>query len=208
MDEVKKPAGDSTIKIRRATKNKFDELYGESGFANASMFMDELLEHWEYPIKENKELKDKEQQLKEVGSKMAERTAEIENLKKDVTQRDAVIEDLKKQITTLNQQLADQDSSHHAAIEELNAGYTSKREKALKDHILVPVTPLDRKCLEWMTDRERKERKRNDITVENFFMYVVKEMLIKGNKWSVDCVPDKVIRQFEQELKGKDNGDE
>lgn len=208
MDEVKKPAGDSTIKIRRATKNKFDELYGESGFANASMFMDELLEHWEYPIKENKELKDKEQQLKEVGSKMAERTAEIENLKKDVTQRDAVIEDLKKQITTLNQQLADQDSSHKAAIDELNAGYTSKREKTLKDHILVPVTPLDRMCLEWLAERERNERKRDDITVEIFFMYVVKEMLIKGNKWSVDCVPDRVIRQFKQELKLKDNGNE
>ena len=205
---MKKPAGDSTIKIRRATKNKFDELYGESGFANASMFMDELLEHWEYPIKENKELKNKEQQLKEVGSKMAERTAEIENLKKDVTQRDAVIEDLKKQITKLNQQLADQDSSHKAAIDELNAGYTSKREKTLKDHILVPVTPLDRMCLEWMTDRERNERKRNDISIEHFFMYVVREMLIEGNKWSIPCVPDYKIREFEKIIKEKENGNE
>ena len=208
MDEERKKGADTTIKIRRATKDKFDDLYSESGFANTSMFVDELLEHWEYPIKKNKELEEKEQQLKELGSEMTVRTAKIENLKKDVTQRDAVIEDLKKQITTLNQQLADQDSSHKAAIDELNAGYTSKREKTLKDHILVPVTPLDRMCLEWMTERERKERKRNDISIEHFFMYVVREMLIEGNKWSFPCVPDSKIREFEKIIKEKENGNE
>lgn len=208
MSEEPKKGADTTIKIRRATKDKFDELYGESGFANTSMFVDELLEHWEYPIKKNKELEEKEKQLKELGSKMAERTAEIESLKKNVTERDNHINELKMQIDTLYQKLSDQESSHKSAIDELNAGYTSNREKTLKDHLLVPVSQLDRKCLEWLAERERNERKRDDITVEIFFMYVVKEMLIKGNKWSVDCVPDRVIRQFKEELKLKDNGNE
>lgn len=208
MDEEKRKSGDTTIKIRRATKDKFDDLYSESGFANTSMFVDELLEHWEYPIKKNKELEEKEKQLKELGSKLDANAKEIEDLKKELSLRESMIDDKNNLIASLNKKLEDQDNNHHAAIEQLNAGYTSRREQTLKDHILVPVTPLDRKCLEWMTDRERKERKRQDISVEHFFMYALKEMLIKGNKFSIDCVPDKVIKQFEQEIKGKENGNE
>lgn len=208
MDEEKRKSGDTTIKIRRATKDKFDDLYGESGFANTSMFVDELLEHWEYPIKKNKELEEKVKQLKELESKLDSKGKEIEDLKKELSLHESMIEDKNNLIASLNKKLEDQDNNHKAAIDELNAGYTSKREKTLKDHILVPVTPLDRMCLEWMTERERKERKRNDISIEHFFMYVVREMLIEGNKWSFPCVPDSKIREFEKIIKEKENGNE
>ena len=48
---------------------------------------------------------------------------------------------------------------------------------------------------------EKKERKRTDITPEVFFMYTLSEMLIKGNKFSIKCVPDSVIEKFKKELK-------
>ena len=76
-----------------------------------------------------------------------------------------------------------------------------EKEQTSKSHILVPISPLERKCLEYLTERERKNRRRTDITPPVFFMYVLSEMLIKGNKFSIDCVPDSVIAKFEKELK-------
>ena len=64
MEEIKKKSTDTTIKISRATKEKWDEIYNDSGFANQSMFMDELLERYYYPIKENKDLAEKINDLK------------------------------------------------------------------------------------------------------------------------------------------------
>ena len=66
--------------------------------------------------------------------------------------------------------------------------------------ISVPVEPLEMKCLEYLSDRENRKRKRNDITPAKFFMFAIKEIFIEGNKFSIDSVPDSVIEKFKKEI--------
>ena len=73
-------------------------------------------------------------------------------------------------------------------------------DRKMDGHILVPVDALDMRCLQYLADRENKRRKREDITLAVFFQYAVREMLIKGNKFSIDSVPDSKIAQFKAEI--------
>ena len=199
MEEIKKKSTDTTIKISRATKEKWDEIYNDSGFANQSMFMDELLERYYYPIKENKDLaekindlKDKDQQIRELTQKYHQLQQELEEAKNNSESQAQEIDRLKD----VNVQQA-------KMIDELNNNVALMKDniKKTEGHILVPVTKLDMLCLEYLADRENKHYNRKDITPDIFFMYAVREMLIKGNKFAIDSVPDSVIEKFKKQIK-------
>ena len=97
---------------------------------------------------------------------------------------------------------ADYDELRHQSNEQGAEIERLKGENHRYDgHIAVPVNELDMRCLEWLADRENKRRKREDITPPVFFQFAVREMLIKGNKFAIDSVPDSVIAQFEKEIK-------
>lgn len=205
MEEIKKKSTDTTIKISRATKEKWDEIYNDSGFANQSMFMDELLERYYYPIKENKDLAEKINDLKDKDQQISELKQKYQQLQKELEDAKNANAEKQLEIESLNGKFSKLETDSAQAIEDLNSGFASKNASMMKDHILVPISPLERKCLEYLTEREKKERKRNDITPEVFFMYCLSEMLIKGNKFSIKCVPDSVIAKLQKEV---DNGNE
>lgn len=140
--------------------------------------------------------------LKEANRKIEELEQSVENYKRQLSDSESEKEEMRLRIGELQQQLDDNGIERDRLTEELQS-----RKAAAEDHILVPISPLERKCLEYMAERERKDRKRDDITPEVFFMYCVREMLIKGNKFSIKCVPDSVIAKFEKELKNG-GGDE
>jgi len=95
------------------------------------------------------------------------------------------------EITFLRQQI--EDLKAHNAINPLDVLSIG--------NVIVPVTPFRRKCLNYLLDRERKYlgvgEELNEATVYN---YILDEILIEGNKFSIKSIPDRVINQFREEL--------
>lgn len=179
-----------SLKVTSKTYDEFQQLRTEGQYPTAQLFMQELLDRYSDPIvanKNNDELKAKLEELQAENEKLKEANIDLAKRMDDAGQlNQQEIERLKADITNYQQ------SEEHDRME---------KEQTSKSHILVPISPLERKCLEYLTERERKERRRNDITPPVFFMYCLSEMLIKGNKFSIKCVPDSVISKFEKELK-------
>lgn len=112
------------------------------------------------------------------------------------------IHDLEVELESLketNRTLAEQNGNLNDDLARMAAMPTTT-ERDEEGVIRVPVTPLDRACLQWMADRENRDRRRSDITPATFFMYAVREMLIKGNKFSIKCVPDSIVDKLKKEL--------
>ena len=200
------------IKIPQSLRDQFKAMKTEGAFDTDAMLFETMVERYYNPIKVNKGNEESIGKLKAELSEREKAVKELEEVKslneKEINRLTSEHETLNQQVNELQTALAQMETNNRDSIELLNKDFANRKAATLKDHVLVPVTPLDRKCLEWMAERENKERKRNDIKPENFFMYALKEMLIKGNKFSIDCVPDKVIRKFEQELKGKEISNE
>lgn len=184
-----------SMKVTNEVKDRFNELKDEGAFDTACMFMETLLERYSNPMKINKE---NENVIATSKKTIEQLSQELETAKAEISKKNQEIESLNSKFNALETESAQ-------AIEDLNSGFASKNASMMKDHILVPISPLERKCLEYLTEREKKERKRNDITPEVFFMYCLSEMLIKGNKFSIKCVPDSVIAKLQKEV---DNGNE
>lgn len=179
------------IKVNLSIKDRFDELKTDGSFDTNGQFLECLLERYANPLKVNKE---NEEKLRAANETIVKLRGELDAAQKQVSEKDS-------ESAALNAKIEELTERCEQSVKDLNESYTSKHETMMKDHILVPISPLERKCLEYLTEREKKERKRNDITPEVFFMYVLSEMLIKGNKFSIKCVPDSVIDKIKKELK-------
>lgn len=204
MDEVEKKSKmiQITGRVSQAVKDEFYELLESGGYETFCLFLEALLERYKNPIKINKDnvakISSLQRTVEELESKI--KTMEIEesssidyanefqkkfdSLRAEHNAALAKIEQLERDKSTLEQTASEYD--------------TLKTET--KGCISVPVSDLDMKCLKYMAERECRIRKRTDITPAKFFMYVVKEMLINGNKFSIDSVPDSVIAKFKKEI--------
>lgn len=197
INEVERAAKTVQItgRVSQAVKDEFDQLRDAGGYETFSLFMEALLERYNNPLKINKEY-----------------VAEIQQLK--------------QQVTDLQQKVKDCDADHDAARETINeerAKYADLKAKydelskanmkqagrlqeldgiqhKMDGHILVPVDELDMRCLQYLADRENERRHRDDITPPVFYQYVLREMLIKGNKFAIPSVPDRKLEQFKAEI--------
>lgn len=190
MEETKQPRLEQlSVKVNSWTLDKWKELCKSGSFTTNGQFMETLLaqyeENYTHPIQVNKENADKVVELERRLVELQTKNAEVER-------------ELEEAQNTIGQLRADA----AAASEELTAANT--RNQALDQErngcMLVPVQPLDRMCLQFLADRENRQRRRTDITPEVFFMYAVREMLIKGNKFSINSVPDSKIAEFKKQL--------
>ena len=183
------------IKVNQNTRERFNELKEEGAFDTSGQFLDTLLERYANPLKINKENETIARESK----------AKIEKLTADLSTANSNCEAQVKEINRLK----DINVQQARKIDDLNAQVAGMAAniKQTEGHILVPVTELDVKCLQYLSERENKHYNRKDITPATFFIYAVREMLIKGNKFSVDCVPDRVIAHFEKEIKESKDGE-
>ena len=182
-------------KVSQSVKNEFDQLREAGGYETFSLFMEALLERYNNPLKINKEYVSEIQQLKQqvadLQQKVKECHADNEAACETVNEERAKYADLKAKYDELSKANMQQ----AGRLQELD-GIQHKMD----GHILVPVDELDMRCLKYLADRENKSRKREDITPAVFFQYAVREMLIKGNKFAIDSVPDSVIAKFKSEI--------
>lgn len=176
------------IKVNVATRDRFNELKEEGAFDTAGQFVDTLLERYSNPLKINKQ---NEELLKTHKITIEQLNSELEEAKNNCASQVQEIDRLKNV-----------NVSQAKLIEEITKANELLKTniKQTEGHVLVPVSPLQMRCLQYLADRENKHYNRKDITPETFFMYAVQVMLIEGNKFSVDSVPDKEIAKFKKEL--------
>lgn len=182
-------------RVTQATLDKFREIQESESFETFGQFIESLLMHYYDPVKVNK---DNEVEINHLKQTVADLQQKVKDCNADnkaacdlVNEERAKYADLKAKY----EELSKANMQQAGRLEELD-GIQHKMD----GHILVPVNELDMRCLEWLASRENKQRKREDITPAVFFQYAVREMLIKGNKFAIDSVPDSVIDKFKKEI--------
>ena len=191
-----------TGKVSQETSDMFKELMHSGDYATFGQFMDTLLETYLRPIKISRdyesEIKTLNEKIKDLEGQLNEKSETLniaaENAQKNFDQ----FEEWRGKYADLQakyEELSKANMQQAGRLEELDG-----LQHKMDGHILVPVNDLDMRCLEYLASREAKLRKREDITPAVFFQYAVREMLIKGNKFAIDSVPDSVIAKFKQDI--------
>ncbi len=191
-----------TGRVSQSVKEEFERLREDGGYETFSLFMEALLERYQNPLKVNKanaaKIADLEKTIEALKAKIQEKEADNAAACETVNEARAEFEALKAEhnaaLAKIEQLQRDNADQRHT-IDEYDTLKTS-----ISGCISVPVDELDMKCLKYLAEREARLRKRDDITPAVFFMYAVREMLIKGNKFSIDSVPDNVIAKFKKEI--------
>ena len=197
INEVERAAKTVQItgRVSQAVKDEFEQLREAGGYETFSLFMEALLERYNNPLKINKDN----------AAKIAELNETIAELKERLDERDK--EHL--EYIAYNNELIQKVESANAKCEELSKANMQQAgrlqeldgiEHKMDGHILVPVDDLDMRCLQYLADRENKVRHREDITPSVFFRYAIRIMLIKGNKFAIDSVPNSIIAKFKSEI--------
>lgn len=191
-----------TGKVTQETKDLFEELKEAGAYDTFGMFMEALLERYQNPMKVNKGYE----------AKIAELQRKVSDLEEQLSIRDKEIKEYISLGDSKGHEFEDLRAEHNKAlaiIEQLRRE-KSELEATANDYstlkteidgcISVPVSPIDMKCLKYLADRENRIRKRNDITPAKFFMFAVREVFIEGDKFSIDSVPNRIIKKFEEEI--------
>ena len=192
-----------TGRVSQAVKDEFEQLREAGGYETFSLFMEALLERYNNPLKINKEN----------AAKIAELQRTVEELQTKIKEKEAdnsaACETINNERTEFNELKAEYNAAL-AKIEQLTRDNAAQKESlneydtlktSIDGCINVPVDAMDLKCLAYLAERENRIRKRNDITPAVFFQFAIREIFIKGNKFSIDSVPDSVIAKFEKEIK-------
>lgn len=178
-----------SVKVNQQTLDRWKENLTTGMYNTAGQFFETLINQYEenytHPVRVNEH---NEKTIKELEQKVKDLSVELEALTAKAGNTERLLESVSEEKERLTNELQQANSS--LKISEL----------ADKDVIRVPVEKIDRMCLQYLADRENRNRHRSDITPEIFFMYAVKELLIKGNKFSIACVPDSVISQFKKQI--------
>lgn len=184
-----------TGRVTQATLDKFREIQEAESFETFGQFVESLLMHYYDPVKVNK---DNEAEIRRLQAEVKQLEKEKEDAVKQLTNGDNYMSKLQSDFDELKQEY----NAKCAELESVKSKLDVYRglEHKMDGHILVPVDELDMRCLQYLSDRENEARHRDDITPTVFFQYAVREMLIKGNKFSIPCVPDSKLKQFKAEI--------
>jgi hypothetical protein len=112
----------------------------------------------------------------------------IVKLSRDDSAKDTEIADLKQQ------------------VEELQVSLNAANQNNFSDFILIPRDPMRDKCLNYLLERERKYLGKGEELNEGVvYNYILDEILIKGNKFSIKSISDSKLEQFKKELECSEN---
>lgn len=183
-------------RVTQETLAKFKEIQDAESFETFGQFVESLLMHYYDPVKVNKE---NEAEIKRLQAENMRLENDIKAARASLDSKGGDISKLQLDYNDLQQQF----NAKCAELETVNSKLDEYRgmEHKMDGHILVPVDQLDMRVLQWLAARENKIRHREDITPAVFFQFAVREMLIKGNKFAIDTVPNSVIAQFEKEIR-------
>lgn len=189
-------AAQLTGRVTQETLAKFKEIQEAESFETFGQFVESLLMHYYDPVKVNKE---NEAEIKRLQAENMRLENDIKAARASLDSKGGDISKLQLDYNELQQQF----NAKCAELETASSKVDEYRgmEHKMDGHILVPVDQLDMRVLQWLAARENKIRHREDITPAVFFQFAVREMLVKGNKFAIDTVPNSVIAQFEKEIR-------
>lgn len=197
INEVERAAKTVQItgRVSQAVKDEFEQLREAGGYETFSLFMEALLERYNNPLKINR---DNAAKISDLQTQISKLNDELKKKSEELEETDRIRGEFKEHNDSLlakYKDLQEKWTAQNKRIDELEG-----IDRKLDGHILVPVDELDMRCLQYLADRENERRHRDDITPPVFFQYAVREMLIKGNKFAIPCVPDRKIEQFKAEI--------
>lgn len=184
-----------TGRVSQAVKDEFEQLKEDGGYETFCLFMEALLERYHNPIKINRDHESVIRQLQSEKADMQKELMKVQDMLKESQEANEAQRQTNKNLEERYEELSKVNMQQAGRLDELDG-----LQHKMDGHILVPVNELDMRCLEYLASRENKSRKREDITPAVFFQYAVREMLIKGNKFAIDSVPDSMIDKFKKEI--------
>lgn len=182
-------------KVSQSVKDEFDQLREAGGYETFSLFMEALLERYNNPLKINKDnaakISDLQTQISKLNDELKKKSEELEEM--DRTRGE--FKEHNDSLLAKYKDLQEKWMAQNKRIDELEG-----IDRKMDGHILVPVDELDMRCLQYLADRENKVRHRDDITPSVFFQFAVREMLLKGNKFAIDSMPNSILHKFKAEI--------
>jgi chromosome segregation ATPase len=174
-----------TAKVTTDVKRDLADLKSSGDFKTDSQMLESLIEAYNYPRKADASLNDK-----------------IKALQLEISDKDSQLAELERKCNDVISQLKEMDAEKNileATVNDLQA------EIPADDTMVIPVSPFNRKVLEVIAERENKNRKRTDITPEILPMFVIEEVLVKCNAFSIDALSNSEKRRIKEELQNENN---
>jgi seryl-tRNA synthetase len=191
MDEsMKKIVQTYSCRITDDVRSQLTELMDTGKFATQNQMIETLVEAYLNPKKEKSRAKELE--------------SEIEKLKKDNEGFNLVNETLRK----ANQDLSKQNDALAEELKNVRSELNDVKSKLPSDNqMVIPVTEFERKVLESLCKRENQKRKRTDLNPEIFVMFVIEEMLVNANVFTIDVLSNSELNRIRRELQNDVNND-
>jgi chromosome segregation ATPase len=173
-----------SFRVTPDVKEQLEEIMEQGDFKTVNQMVEALTESYLNPKKMKSNQKELEQRIQEI-------TAENEKLTRDY-------QAVKKGIEAI-------DTKHVEFLEEINtlteALEAAKAKIPDENTMIIPVTEFHRKVLESLCKRENRKRNRTDLVPEIFVMFVIEEMLVNANVFTIDVLPSDELRRIKNECK-------
>lgn len=174
-----------SCKVPRDVKEQLAELMGSGDFKTQGQMIQTLVENYYEPRKVDKA---NAESVKTLSAKIADYESDLNLMISEVNEEKTKNASLSAEIETLK-----------STIEQLQKEAETRQSQTLPPTFtVVPTDQFQRFVLEYVAKRENKERKRNDITPEIIFAYMLDKFLIEGDMFCIDSVSDKVLKQLRQ----------
>lgn len=176
-----------SAKVLPETKEAISKILSDD-FQSANQMLEVLVERYNNPkaidINNEKRIKELEKQAEKLLFDLRETQKQIDVLNKGNA-------DLETSIGTLQ--------THNSELQ--NQLEVAESEK--KNALIIKTDAVKLKILQWIADRESKARNK-EIPVELMVMFIIDEIMIKGNKFAFDSVPDSIIAKIKKEVANVD----
>lgn len=177
MDEMeKKIMQPYACRVTADVRNQLNELMDGGKFSTQNQLVETLIEAYLNPKKEKSK-------VKELEAINAEITAKYEKLLSDYDGLKILSNNYVEKINVLVQEL----EAAKSKIPDVNT-------------MVIPVTEFHRKVLQSLCKRENEKRKRTDLTPEIFVMFVIEEMLVNSNVFTIDVLSSSELKRIRNEL--------
>jgi len=91
-------------------------------------------------------------------------------------------------------------------VEDLQVSLNIANQQDVSDCVIVPVTPFERKCFQYLLERERRYLGvGEELNEGHVIRYILEEFFVKGNKLSLKSIPDSKLEEFKKELECLEN---
>lgn len=178
MDEMEKKVMNTyACRVTNEVRNQLVELMETGKFSTQNQMIETLVEAYLNPKREK--------------SKVAEITSKYEQLIADYEK----LNNCRTELETVN-------NSNKELVNKLTAELEDAKSKVpAQNTMIIPVTKFHRKVLQSLCLRENTKRKRTDLTPEIFVMFVIEEMLVNANVFTIDVLSNSELSRIKRELK-------